>query len=71
MIDQAAQPDPEGGGEDQIDARDHARGEDGPCFDEDPEGQGEPDGEIGDVGHQIIGQDLVERLDHRVTLGVR
>src|SRR3546814_10433110 len=62
MIDKAAEPDAEHRRQHEIDARDHPRREHRLGFEKRPEGQREPHREIGDVGDQIIGEEMMEGL---------
>jgi hypothetical protein len=69
VVDDRAQPDAEGGGEHQVQPGDGAGGEHRLGLEIDPEGDGEPHREIGDVGDEVVAQDLVERRHETSSAG--
>jgi hypothetical protein len=68
VVDDAAEPEAEPGGEHQIDAGDHAGREYRPGLEEHPEGDREPNRKVGDVGDEVVAEDLVERAHRRAFL---
>ncbi|UXN74169.1 hypothetical protein N8D56_02470 [Devosia sp. A8/3-2] len=71
MIDNTTQPEAKPGGEHRVDAGDHAGGEYRSGLDIDPEGQREPHGEVGDIGNQIIAQQMIKQGHRRLSLPAR
>src|SRR5688500_9307607 len=62
MIDEAPEPDAERRGEREIDAGDHPGREHRSRFQEHPERHREPDGEIGDVRDEGVGEEMRKRI---------
>ena len=62
MVDDRAEPETKPGGKDQIETGDHTRGEDRFGFEKNPKRYRKPHREVGDVGDETIGENLMKRL---------